>query len=177
MCDLRLRVVYHRDRAQSWGLDLRVVVSRRGWRHSHSPCDCRPGGVQLRSRATTARLWARRLGRRHRCCCRATHRWALHHVPVLALGLRGRGRRGTRDSRPHPPDGRHPARGGRQARPGRDRVVSPRTGAHRLWHPPLWHLGIRAGQVRSTRVARPLARRLADPVWGGRASPVRIHGN
>ena len=94
---------------------------------------------------------------------RADRRRPLHHLPVLALRLRRRGRRGRRDPLPGPPDQRRRGREEGAARPRRHRALGGRARADRLRRPALGDLGIRPGEARRPRLARPLADDLAAP--------------
>ena len=68
-----------------------------------------------------ARVRPGRLGRRDRGGGRPADRRTVHDLPLVALGVRGRGADRARDPRAHPPDGRLAARDGRAPRPRRAR--------------------------------------------------------
>ncbi len=115
--DLRLRLVHHRDLYEPRGTAARVVLPR-GDRCSADPAvDRCAGGGELRSRRTAARLRAHRRGDRDRDRGRPDRRRPVHHLPLMALGVRGRGRDRAGDPRPCPPDTRGAAREGWAPRP------------------------------------------------------------
>ena len=60
------------------GIGAALILSR----------DRRAGRVELRAGRAAARVWAGRCGRRDRGGGRPDHRRSVHHVPVVALGVR-----------------------------------------------------------------------------------------
>ena len=80
--------------------DLRLVVPRGRRRRADHARHRRPRRVELRPHGAAPCLRARGVGRRHRRRRRSAHRRALHHLPVVAPGVRRRGPRGDRDPRP-----------------------------------------------------------------------------
>src|SRR5215813_13315534 len=160
---LRLRVADHRAGAEpgraAGGL---VGAGRRRGRADHAR-DRRAGRLELRPLPAAACLRARGFGGRDRGGGRAVDRRPVHHLSVLAVGVR----RGS-PSRPHhlgvhPPHRRHPAGGGRAAGPGGHRAVRAGPRAHRVRHLARRDVGVRPAQGRRPPLAGAVAGDLADP--------------
>jgi hypothetical protein len=109
LCDLRLRVVHHRDRTESRRLDARMVVSGGRWGGADPAGDRRARRVELFAGGAAAGVRAGRLGGRDRGSGRPPHRRAVHDLCLVAVGVRGRGPDRARDSRPRAADGRRDA--------------------------------------------------------------------
>ena len=109
-----------------------------------------------------ARVRAGRLGGRDRGRRRTADRRAVHHLRVVALGVRGRGADRAGDPRGRAADRRRPAGHAAAARPRRDRAVGARPGSDRVRNPQGRLVGVRPAQAGGSDVARPLAGDLAD---------------
>ena len=121
--------------AQPRGVDVRLVVPRRGRCRVGDAGDRGAGGVELRQGRTTAGVRHGDRGRRDRGRGRSAHRRAVHHLLVVALRVRGRGAHHRRRPAAQPAHRRHPEGGGRAPRPRRHRALGARPRSHRLRDP------------------------------------------
>ena len=160
---LRLRLVHYVARAEPARPALRLVVPRRRRRGADPARDRRPRRGELPGRAPARRLRPRRRRGCDRGRGRAADRRLLHHVLLVALGLRRRGRDRARDPPAHPPDRGRAGRGAPEARSRRGGPVGARAGAARLRRPPLQRVGLDPAEARRARLGGSLADRVADP--------------
>ena len=100
----------------------------------------------------------------------------VHHLPVLAVGVRGRGPGGVGHPGVDPPHGRHPRRAGGPPGRGGHRVVRPGLGAGGVRHLALGDLGFRATQGGCPPVAGGVAGDLADSGWRAGAVGLLVVG-
>src|SRR5204863_500034 len=77
----------------------------------------------------------------------------LHHLPVVASGVRRRGRDRARDPPTHAADGGHSGRARRSARPRGDGLVRGRSRARRVRRPAIRRVGLRAVEAGGSGVA------------------------
>ena len=96
---LRLRLAHHVARAEPARPAVRLVVPRGCRRGADHARDRRPRRVELRAGAPAGGLRDGRRRRRDRRRGRPADRRLLHDLLLVALGLRGRGRRRARDPR------------------------------------------------------------------------------
>ena len=161
--DLRLRLVHDLARAELARAALRLVVPGGGRRRADPAGDRRPRRRELPHRAPARRLWPRRRRGCGRGGGRAADRWLLHHVLLVALGLRGRGPDRARDPPPHPPDRGRAGREATEARLRRGGSVGARPRAARLRRASLERVGLDPAQARRARMGGPVTDGVARP--------------
>ncbi len=161
--DLRRGLVHDVDRAVAARPDPRLVVPG-GCRRGADPAgDRRARGRELRPGGPSAGLRPGDGGRRGGGRRRPGHRWAVHHVPELALRVRGRGPDRPRDPRGRAPDGgRARGRAPEDRRPRR-RAVGRRPRFRGLRRPALERVGLGVTQAGRAGAARHLRDVVADP--------------
>ena len=149
--DLRRGLVHDVDRAVAARPDPRLVVPGGRRRGADPAGDRRARGRELRPGGPSAGLrpgdGGRRGGRRRR----PGHRRAVHHVPELALRVRGRGPDRPRDPRARAPDGGRARRRAPEDRRPRRRAVGRRPRSRGLRRPALERVGLGVTRSRTRR--------------------------
>ncbi len=125
--------------------------------------DCGAGRVELHKARSSARVWARRRCGRDRGGAGAARRRPVHHVRIVAVGVRRGGADRAGDPLADSPHEGHAGGGRRQTRPGGHGIVRARARCDRARHPEGGDVGARAAQAGRSRVVRALPGDLADP--------------
>ena len=99
--------------------DHRLVGARGHRRRADHAGDRRAGRIELRAVRASPRVRSRRRRRGHRGGRGTADRRPVHHLPLVAARLRGRGRDRPGDPVADAPDGRHATGPRRATRPGR----------------------------------------------------------